>query len=626
MHVTTQRPALFLLLALAPALLPAPGPVAGEAPPYPRAQLLVEPSELAASGDAAPFLVLDARGAEAHGEAHVPQARWVDSSAWAKAFGQGTDADGWSRRISALGITPTSRVVVYDDASLRDAARIWWILRYWGLEDVRLLNGAWKGWKTAGLPTEKGAVALPVAAPGAFAARARGERLATKKGLLEALGNSASRLQIIDSRSEAEHCGTEKFSNRRGGSIPGARHLDWVDLLEKETHRFKTAAELQQLFAAAGIDLARPTAAHCQSGGRASVTAFALELLGAKEVSNYHASWAEWGNADDTPVVPGTPRAARDPDLHLQGEYVGKLESDGKSSPIGVQVIARGKGRFEAVGHHGGLPGAGWDRSAKLRFKGHTNGSTTRLSNTGDGPVAALEISPLAGQPGNSNRMTALDARGKTLGTLERTVRTSPTLGQAAPAGAVVLFDGSTTENFRTAKGKPVTLTVDKLLRVEPGSGGLYSVPPQGKCLLHLEFRLPFEPAHEGQGRANSGCYLQGRYEVQILDSFGLEGRENECGGVYSSGKSPDQNLCLPPTTWQTYDIDFTPAAYTAEGKKTANARLTVTHNGVVIYRDLEIDHATTAAPKAEGPEPLPLYLQDHGHEVHFRNIWMVRG
>ncbi len=140
---------------------------------------------------------------------------------------------------------------------------------------------------------------------------------------------------------------------------------------------------------------------------------------------------------------------------------------------------------------------------------------------------------------------------------------------------------------------------------------------------LHMEFQLSYMPEARGQGRSNSGVYMQGRYEVQILDSFGLEGKNNECGGIYEVS-APKVNMCYPPLAWQTYDIDFTPATFDDDGKKTANARITARHNGVLIQDDVEVPHATRAAPVKEGPDPGPIYIQDHGNPVRLRNIWLV--
>ena len=128
-------------------------------------------------------------------------------------------------------------------------------------------------------------------------------------------------------------------------------------------------------------------------------------------------------------------------------------------------------------------------------------------------------------------------------------------------------------------------------------------------------------PYARGQARANSGVYIQRRYEVQILDSFGLKGVHNECGGLYRQ-QEPDVNMCFPPLSWQTYDIEFTAAQWNAAGEKTANARLTVLHNGEPIHRNRELRNKTGAG-KPEGPEPLPIYLQDHGNPVQFRNVWL---
>lgn len=272
------------------------GRIAMAAENYPQAVLLMEPVELAKSPET--FVILDARSGPNYAELHVRDAIWVDHDEWSKAFGDGNDAEGWSKRIGDLGIDAKTRVVVYDDNDNKSAARIWWILRYWGVEDVRLVNGGWKGWFKEHLPFGSGTPVPPE--PKSFKAEAIADKLATKEELLRSLEKHD--LQIVDARSAGEHCGTEQLKNKRAGAIPGAKHLEWSDLIDKETGRFKSADDLKQLFSAAGIELDRPTATHCQGGGRAAVMAFGMELMGAPQVSNYYKSWGEWGNADDTPI------------------------------------------------------------------------------------------------------------------------------------------------------------------------------------------------------------------------------------------------------------------------------------------------------------------------------------
>ncbi|MDZ4782860.1 MAG: sulfurtransferase [Planctomycetia bacterium] len=264
---------------------------------YVNPELLVEPAALRL-GD---FVVLDARPREQYLAGHVPGARWIDAGEWAKGFDQGQDVAGWQQRIGALGLTTSDKLVIYDDNQTKDAARMWWILRYLDVADVRLLNGGWKGWQAAKREIETAPAPEPKATEPEL--RPIADRLATKEGLLHSL--ETGDLQIIDTRSDAEFCGDDALKNKRAGAIPGAKHLEWVDLLNADTGRFREASELSQLFAKSGIDLQRPAATHCQSGGRASVMVFGMELMGAKHVSNYYRSWQEWGNADDTPIVKG---------------------------------------------------------------------------------------------------------------------------------------------------------------------------------------------------------------------------------------------------------------------------------------------------------------------------------
>lgn len=265
---------------------------------YPRNDLLVEPAALTKPETSQEFVILDARTKVKYEAGHVPRAKWVDHAEWAKAFDDGQDAAGWSKRIGSLGLTVDSMVVVYDDNHAKDAARIWWILRYWGVKDVRLLNGGWLGWEKGKQPTEKTVSTITATE---FKAVAAPDRLVKKDELLKAI--SGGKFQIVDARSEDEYCGIDTFKNKRSGAIPGAKQLEWIDLIDKDSHRFKSPDELKKLFDAAGIELDRPTATHCQSGGRASVMAYGLELMGAKDVRNYYKSWSEWGNSEETPVV-----------------------------------------------------------------------------------------------------------------------------------------------------------------------------------------------------------------------------------------------------------------------------------------------------------------------------------
>lgn len=294
-----------------------------------------------------------------------------------------------------------------------------------------------------------------------------------------------------------------------------------------------------------------------------------------------------------------------DDDFPFQGEYAGELKTpDGNPLKVGVQVIALGKGNFRAVAYHGGLPGDGWDRE-----KDPSPGSVEASIKDGVVKFTGERGTGLLTKDG----FEVSTPDGVKLGTLARTERKSPTLGAAPPAGAIVLFDGMNSAAFENGR-----MTEDKFLMQ-----GVTSKQKFGSCTLHLEFLLPYKPTARGQERGNSGCYLQGRYEVQILDSFGLSGEDNECGGIYGV-KKPLQNMCLPPLVWQTYDIVFTAAAYGSDGKKTAPAKMTVRQNGVLIHENVEVPDSTRAAPVKESPEAGPLYLQDHGNPVRYRNIWLV--
>jgi hypothetical protein len=281
------------------------------------------------------------------------------------------------------------------------------------------------------------------------------------------------------------------------------------------------------------------------------------------------------------------------PDFAVQGEYKGTL---GKQ-PIGIQVIALDKGKFDAVLYTGGLPGAGWDTQGKTKFKGETNDAGVTFS--GKGIQAVLKDGKLSGSMGDR------------ILTAQKTERKSPTLGAKPPKGAVVLFDGTNANAWENGKLDGKYLVT-----------GTRTKQKFSNFTLHLEFRTPYMAASRGQGRGNSGMYLLDQYECQILDSFGLEGKNNECGGIYSISE-PAVNMCLPPLSWQTYDVEFTAAKFEGD-KKTVNAVCTIKHNGVLIHDNVPFPHSTPGGKGRNEKAPESLFLQHHGNPVHFQNIWIV--
>jgi len=278
------------------------------------------------------------------------------------------------------------------------------------------------------------------------------------------------------------------------------------------------------------------------------------------------------------------------PDFAVQGEY------RSASPAVGAQVIARGGGTFELSLLRGGLPGDGWDGSDRERFSGRWKGDVI--------PFEEIQLRIEGGVlRGSHPELGAL--------MLERVERSSPTLGASPPEGAKVLFGGPGQNAFDGIVDERGFL-----------ASGATSRETFGSFDLHVEFRTPFMPTSSGQSRGNSGVYLQERYEVQVLDSFGEDGADNECGGIYEF-RAPLLNMALPPLAWQTYDMEFRAAQFDEEGNRSSQARLTVRHNGVLIHKDIRLD-GPTGLGDPEGPTPGALLLQDHWNPVFYRNVWLV--
>lgn len=341
---------------------------------------------------------------------------------------------------------------------------------------------------------------------------------------------------------------------------------------------------------------------------------FALALLGTTLLAQSKAKEV-WTDPSDSSLPA---------DFKFQGEYAGEK--------LGAQVISLGDGAFQAVVLKGGLPGAGWDGKNKSLLHGKLDGDKVTLTpidakqkrNYLAGPADKFSATSKYPPPGHQelrgtisgDTLTLAGADGVAYPALKKTVRVSPTMGAKPPEGAIVLFDGSGKDAW---KGGRVD-TKTKLLNTD--GADLRTTQKFNNYTMHVEFMLPYRPKARGQARGNSGFYQVDMYEVQILDSFGLDGKNNECGGVYTK-LEPSVNMCLPPLQWQTYDIEFTNAV-SEGGKKTKNARLTLKHNGVVIHDNKEINGKTGGARGDAEGTPGPIQLQGHGNPLQFRNIWIV--
>ncbi|QBG47482.1 DUF1080 domain-containing protein [Verrucomicrobia bacterium S94] len=286
------------------------------------------------------------------------------------------------------------------------------------------------------------------------------------------------------------------------------------------------------------------------------------------------------GTAAKLPPVPSytsvTEAEQAHPDFPMVGEYV---SFDGKTA---LQANKLPDGKFLVARYAGGLPGMGWDKSA--------------IDSSLKSPEELIGV----------------------IQNFQKIERISPTLGKPQPADAILKFpeDFTNVQNGYLMAGGKTRKNI-------------------GSFSMHLEFMLPFKPDRNlsSQDRCNSGIYIFNNYELQVMDSFGLDFEHPEnnankiesknyqwCGSLYKK-KLPDVAMCYPPLRWQTYDIDFT-APVLKDGKKIKNARITVRHNGVLIHDDVELETGTGLGAKRPQLAEGPIFFQSHGTPVMYRNVW----
>jgi hypothetical protein len=302
--------------------------------------------------------------------------------------------------------------------------------------------------------------------------------------------------------------------------------------------------------------------------------------------------------------------------------FLGDWQGEG----LVAQVIPRGGGHYEIKF----LPAfdvkckplaaiAGQATGGVLRFEqdgwsGQATGERMSGSRPGNGQGAAFELKPV--------------------------VRPSPTVGAQPPQGAVILFDGSGYGQWEAQAGTGAPAEIawelcEDFMRVAPvdkekrSGHSLITKRAFRDFRMHFEFRLALMPDKTGQARSNGGLVFGDAnwYEIQVLDSYGLEGLDNECGGIYKVG-SPAVNMCRPPLMWQTYDIEYQAPRYDADGKRTQAGRISVQHNGVPIHQDAELPDSPAAEKRRQtNPQSIPtgrIILHYHRDPVEYRNIWLV--
>ena len=268
---------------------------------YARPDLLVDTAWLSQHLTDANVRIVDLRP-RGYAEGHVPEAVWLDNN-WIRNPKAPPNflptPQEFEALMSKLGISNNTRVIAYDERGGIYAARLWWILNYYGHSNVALLDGGWTKWSGEQRATN---AVVPTPAAAKFAVKAGTVKVATADQVKTAINNP--NMKLLDARTQGEIDGKDLRNIKRGGFIESSIPLYWEDTLDATTRTFKPAAEIAKLYRDKGITASDNVTVYCQVGMRASHDLFTLALIGhdLTKLSNYYGAWEEWGNRDDTPI------------------------------------------------------------------------------------------------------------------------------------------------------------------------------------------------------------------------------------------------------------------------------------------------------------------------------------
>jgi thiosulfate/3-mercaptopyruvate sulfurtransferase len=267
---------------------------------YAHPEQLVETDWVAAHAGDANVRIVDMRQS-GYAEGHVPGAVYLAPVAIRDAKNPPTflpSPAAFQEMMARLGISDSTRVVVYDERGGIYAARLWWILNYFGHSNVALVNGGWVKWTAEKRPTTNDTRTV---APGTFTPKPQPRWVATASDVVGSINKPG--IKIVDARTTGEIEGKDLRNIKRGGFIESSVPVYWEDLLDLPQRTFKSADELKALYESRGILPSHEVITYCQVGMRASVDLFALHLIGHTNLRNYYGAWEEWGNRDDTPIA-----------------------------------------------------------------------------------------------------------------------------------------------------------------------------------------------------------------------------------------------------------------------------------------------------------------------------------